>query len=256
MKFTVGIAAYNEEKTLPKTIPLMLEHLGKNHLIISACGSDTIRIANELAKKDERIIIIEEHKREGKAAALNKILKAAKTEVIILTDADVIPEKGSFELISEHFKKPNIGYVSGRAIALNNDKSVFTFYANFSYGTMHELRLKCHKLPTGYLFGIRKSSVSPIPDCHSEDALIGTMISSNGYEFVYEPKAVVKVVGGVMAVNPVAYVCPVCMSTKGSFISSSIAFNILTNSFEICSSYFVSISFISCNIFCLLSSER
>ena len=124
---------------------------------------------------------------------MNKILKAAKTEVIILTDADVIPEKGSFELISEHFKKPNIGYVSGRAIALNNDKSVFTFYANFSYGTMHELRLKCHKLPTGYLFGIRKSSVSPIPDCHSEDALIGTMISSNGYEFVYEPKAVVKV---------------------------------------------------------------
>ncbi len=191
MHFTVAIAAYKEEKTLPKTIPLMLEQLGSNELIIAACGDETIKVAKSF--KDQRIKVIPEYKREGKAAALTKIFKKAKHNILILTDADVIPEKGSFELLARHFKNPKVGCVSGRVVALNADKSIFTFFAHFAYDSMHELRMAGHRLPTGYLFAIRKGVINEVPKCYSEDALIGAMINRAGYEFVYEPESVVRV---------------------------------------------------------------
>jgi cellulose synthase/poly-beta-1,6-N-acetylglucosamine synthase-like glycosyltransferase len=189
--YTLGIAAYNEERTLPKTVPKMLEQLKDNELIIVACGEETIKAAKSF--KDQRIRVIEEHKREGKAAALNKIFSAASNDIIVLTDADVLPKADAFGKLTRHFEDDNVGCVSGRVIPLNRDKTIYTFFSKFAYDTFHAMRMAGHKLPTGYLYAVRKSAVSRVPDCYSEDALIGAELNSKGWKFVYEPEAEVGV---------------------------------------------------------------
>ena len=104
---TVIIPAYNEERSLEKTI-LSVKALDyphkKLHIIVVDDGSKdrTRQIGEYWAKKERNIHFITQHN-QGKAAALNNALQATKTPYFACLDADSFVEAPSAKAMIESF---------------------------------------------------------------------------------------------------------------------------------------------------------
>lgn len=99
-KVSIIMGIYNCEKTLKKSIDSILNQTYENwELIMCDDGStdNTYEIANEYAKKDERIKLIKNSKNMGLAKSLNNCLKISSGEYIMRHDGDDIMIKDRIE---------------------------------------------------------------------------------------------------------------------------------------------------------------
>lgn len=92
---TVGIPAYNEERSIENTIKSVLKQKGNFILerIIVACDGcvdKTVIIAKRLALKYPKITVIDNKIRKGKTSRLNQIHKLSSSDFLMTLDADVI----------------------------------------------------------------------------------------------------------------------------------------------------------------------
>ncbi len=200
---TIGIPAYNEEKTIQRSIENIVSQNIKQEyeilVVTGGCTDNTDKIVRKLSKKYNQIKLLSGKKRTGKAAAMNRLVREAKGKIIIQTDADVLIEKNSIKKILKHFQDPKVGLVSGRPIPVIPESSVFYDWVRMSYEKMHKIRLKELRERkfwhvTGYLCGIRKSAYVNIPpDSIIDDAVFGLLVWKNNWKINYEPEARVHV---------------------------------------------------------------
>jgi len=82
---------------------------GKSEVIISddASTDDSLSVLNELAK-DHNIKVLLNEKNRGFAPTVNKGVKAASGEIIILLNTDIYPEKDFLEPLLAHFKEKQV----------------------------------------------------------------------------------------------------------------------------------------------------
>lgn len=192
---SVGIAAYNEEKNIENTLRKWLDEPINEIIVISDSSTDkTNEIIKRISKKDKRVRLIEREKREGKPSAINEILKRVKGQIIIMTDADLHPKKGSTNYLLKHFKDKKVGLVAGHPILIDA-KGMVGYWSKISFDIMHKKRLKNIELDvTGNLYAIRKGIVKKIPtEVMIEDTYVALMAKKKGYDIVYEPNAQVYV---------------------------------------------------------------
>jgi cellulose synthase/poly-beta-1,6-N-acetylglucosamine synthase-like glycosyltransferase len=135
----------------------------------------------------------------GKPAALNLAFMAAKHDILILTDGDVLPGENAVEKLLEKFVDKRVGVVSGRPIPMNSKDNVFGYWAHLltEVGAHRERLYKVNKggyIPcSGYLMAIR-NVLSNIPEnALSDDAVITYKIWKQGYRISYAPEAKVYV---------------------------------------------------------------
>ncbi|MBI5224947.1 glycosyltransferase [Candidatus Micrarchaeota archaeon] len=193
---TVGIPAYNEDRTIRKSIESGLAPREVSEVIVVASGStdNTIPIVREMARKNKRIRLIVEKERRGKGSAVNIIFAKAKESIIVMTDADLtFPAKSISELLRK--MTPKTGAVSGRPQYFAKTP-MFGWWGNFASECISRQREKnrnWHGI-SGYLYAIRKGAIGKIPNgVKSEDAYIGSMVREKGFEISYAPKAIVNV---------------------------------------------------------------
>ena len=67
---------------------------------------------------------------KGKSFALNLLLKKIESEILILTDGDVILGNNSINEIIELFKDPLIGCVTGRVVSANSKKNKYGYWSH------------------------------------------------------------------------------------------------------------------------------
>lgn len=98
---SILVPAWNEKLLIKKCIGNLVESTYTNYeIIILAGGSDgTFEVAANLSLSNQKIKAFEEKQRGGKMGALNKGLKLAKGEIIILVDADTLVEKKWLEYL-------------------------------------------------------------------------------------------------------------------------------------------------------------
>ncbi|TMI37034.1 glycosyltransferase [Candidatus Bathyarchaeota archaeon] len=116
---SVIIPTYNEAPVIAKKIANLLENnypLDKLEVIITDGGSKdgTVEIARELLeRRSVRARILTQRERRGKSYGVNVALSAAKNEIICLSDAECMWEKGALHNALKYISDPSIGSVTG-----------------------------------------------------------------------------------------------------------------------------------------------
>jgi cellulose synthase/poly-beta-1,6-N-acetylglucosamine synthase-like glycosyltransferase len=198
-KITIGIAGYNEEKTIRKSIQSGLDSkppVSEVIVVASGCTDGTENEIRKAMEKDPRVKLIVEKSRRGKGSAINRILLAATGDLIVMTDADLTYDPDSINELIKKFDK-NTGVVSGRPQYYAKNP-MFDWWGEFASECASRQRIarekKGFRAISGYLYALRSGIVDKIPhSAKSEDAFIGELVGQAGYKIGYAPKAVVNV---------------------------------------------------------------
>src|SRR6266705_1707244 len=192
---SIGIMAYNEEANIVHTLRAVLEqhgtsiHIEEIIVVASGCTDRTVAIVTEIARQEPRVRLCIQEKREGKASAINLFLKQARSPVVVLIGADVIPETSALENLCAPFKDPKIGMVGGRPVPVN-DPSTFMGHAVQLLWRLHDRVARIHP-KLGEVIAFR-NVISGIPTNSRVDEIsIQALISQLGFQLIYTPDCVV-----------------------------------------------------------------
>lgn len=195
LKFSVGICAYNEEKTIGRLLGFLLKEKFKNTIldevivVASGCTDRTEDVVCKFSQRDRRIKLITEKERRGKASAVNLIIQNSRNRTIILESADTVPAKGAIEKLALALQNPEVGLVGGRPIPRNSPDSLIGFAVNLQWKLHHLICLDNPK--AGELVAFKKIFKRIHPKTAVDEAIIECLITSQGYKICYEPKAIV-----------------------------------------------------------------
>ena len=193
---SIGVCVYNEEKNIANLLNSLLsqkttEPIKEIIVVSSACSDKTDEIIeNNFLKSNQRIFLIKQKKREGKASAINIFLKYASGDIMVLESGDTIPAEDTIENLTKPFKNPKIGMTGGHPIPINDPNTFIGFTVHLLWSLHNRLALEHPKL--GELVAFRRDLVRKIPtDTAVDEAYIEALINRQGCELKYVPDAVV-----------------------------------------------------------------
>jgi biofilm PGA synthesis N-glycosyltransferase PgaC len=193
---SIGIMAHNEEANIGQLLEAVLiqrfatARLKEIFVVASGCTDRTERIAQEFSEKDQRIKLLVQDHREGKASAINLFLSHASADIYILESADTVPEEGALEKLIAPFANPSVGMTGAHPIPVNGTDTFIGFAVHLLWSLHHKIALVNPKL--GELVAFR-GFVRKIPhDTAVDEASIEATVRQAGYELRYVPKAIVR----------------------------------------------------------------
>ncbi|MGI8419921.1 MAG: glycosyltransferase [Candidatus Levyibacteriota bacterium] len=143
LSVSICIPAYNEGKNIKKLLHALsmqvtkYVEIKKIIVVCSGCTDKTENCVKAFAKANKKIILITEKQRNGKASAINRFLKIAHEEIVVIESADTIPEKDTIEKLCIPFlKDKSIGMTGGAPIPVN-DPNTFLGYIIHSWWWFH-----------------------------------------------------------------------------------------------------------------------
>lgn len=196
-EITVLIAAYNEENYIEEKIvnTLQLDY-PKNKLSIFVVTDGSTDSTPELVKKFHAVKLFHEPARKGKIHAVNRVMKAVDTTIVIFSDANTILNKQALRNIVRHYQDPSVGGVAG-------EKRIFKKAEDNASGAGEGIYWKYESFlkrkdaevysivgAAGELFSVRtKLYQDPAENIIIEDFYLSMKIAASGYRFMYEPEA-------------------------------------------------------------------
>ena len=191
----VGIMAYNEEANIGRLLEALLGQqsetvdIAEIIVIASGCTDRTEEIVEAFVARDDRVQLIQQPKREGKASAVNLLLRNTKREVVVLQSADTLPRPHTIEALVSPFADPQVGMVGGRPVPTNPSDTFMGYGVHLLWDLHHQVSLKHPKM--GELIAFR-NIFRQIPfDSAVDEASIEPLIIGQGMCLLYAPEAVV-----------------------------------------------------------------
>ena len=192
---SMGIMAYNEEANIGRMLQAVVSqrtakaNLTEIVVVASGCTDHTESIVQDWAKRDPRVHLVVQARREGKAAAFNQFLPRANEKIVVVCSADLLPEPEAIEELIAPFADPAVGMTTGRPVPVNDPKTFMGFAAHLLWELHHHINLRQFK--GGEMIAFR-NIFERIPHHTSVDeASIEPVIRAQGYEVRYVPTAVV-----------------------------------------------------------------
>jgi len=111
---SVLVPAFNEEKTIQETIEAIfnIDYPIEEVIILNDGSKDRTReISEELLKKYPKLKLVNKEN-SGKGDSINRGIKMAVGELIVVVDADSYPDKNSFNKLTGYFDDEKIGAVT------------------------------------------------------------------------------------------------------------------------------------------------
>jgi len=202
MEITFLIPCYNEEAILKRKIKNCLELSYpqiKEIVIVDDFSTDkTARIARALARKNPKITFLSNQFKKGKAGALLTGIEHAKTDLICISDVDVLLEKGSLKKMASTLKNPKIGMVGGalKPVFFNPETKRYIDCRGLWDKVFDQIKTiisKIDSLPLqhGQFIIIRKSlGVFPRPGIQADDIDLAIRTRLKGFRSVLVPESV------------------------------------------------------------------
>jgi biofilm PGA synthesis N-glycosyltransferase PgaC len=201
LKTTIGICAFNEEHN----INFLLQNLISEQdlpedcrilVVCSGCTDRTLDVVKEFQAKDKRIEPIIEKTRKGKANALNRIFEDARgsADVLILANADALPERGSIVNLVSELATSNAGVVFAQPVPFKGPEGICYRITKVIWRLHHLISLLRNPKLSGELCSIRTTCLRPIPeDVTTDEPYIELAVRKQGYKIRYLPEAVVHI---------------------------------------------------------------
>lgn len=196
MSITIGVCVFNEEKNIEKLLNSLLNQKCSRPIIeiivVSSGSSDRTDdiVKNESLISNLKVILLTQETREGKASAINLLLKHARGEIVVLESGDTLPAENTIERLTEPFKNPRVGMTGGHPVPINNPDTFLGFTVHLLWKMHHKLALQKPKL--GELVAFRRDLVHEIPtDTAVDEAFIEALLDKQGYQLEYVPSAIV-----------------------------------------------------------------
>jgi biofilm PGA synthesis N-glycosyltransferase PgaC len=200
MSTAVGIMAYNEGASIAASVRSVLAQqgphvdLGRVTVVASGCTDDTVIRARSAGENDPRFLIMEQSKREGKAAAITALLGSlAGEDKVVLVGGDTVLPPGSLNALLAPLADETVGMVGGHPVPLNQRDTTMGRVVHLLWELHHQVALRTPKL--GELVAFRRV-LSEVPrDSAVDEAEIEALVRDQGLRLVYAPEAVVNMRG-------------------------------------------------------------
>jgi poly-beta-1,6-N-acetyl-D-glucosamine synthase len=192
---SIGVMAYNEEENVGNLLSALISQrtecaaIREIFVVASGCTDSTLAVVRECSKKDERIRLIAQARRLGKAAAVNAFIAAAQENVLVLCSADLLPTKDTIDALVNPFGDAEIGLTAARPCPVNDPGRFAGFAAHLLWNLHHEINLVSFK--AGELIAFRKVFQRIPVQTAVDEAYIEPIIRGQGYRVLYVPTAVV-----------------------------------------------------------------
>jgi len=146
-------------------------------------------IVKDYSKRDPRVCLISQEKREGKVSAINEFLKIAKSDYLVLESADTVPDKQTIEKLCLPLKRERIGMTGAHPVPVNDERSFLGYICHLEWDLHDKISRKTPKC--GELVAFKKV-FSKIPsDVAVDEAWIEYEILKRKYQIEYVKEAIV-----------------------------------------------------------------
>jgi cellulose synthase/poly-beta-1,6-N-acetylglucosamine synthase-like glycosyltransferase len=198
-KVSLIIAAYNEEKILEEKIRncFELEYPREDLEILIGSDGSSDRTEAIAAQYAPGVKLFAFPKREGKASVLNRLVPAARGEILVFCDANTMLLKNVLQKLTAPFEDENVGSVCGKLILHDAGESALGIGESMYWNLESEIKKQEGRLGTviganGGIYAIRKELYSPIPVGVKvmDDFYVTTRVLCAGKDVVYEPQAI------------------------------------------------------------------
>jgi poly-beta-1,6-N-acetyl-D-glucosamine synthase len=192
---SMGIMAHNEEANIGRLLEALVTQklrevsLSEIVVVASGCTDKTEVIVQDWAKRDQRIHLIVQDKRSGKASAINEYLPQACERIIVLCSADLLPEADALERLVAPFGDPEVGMATSHPVPVNDPGRFMGFAAHMLWGLHHKINLTSFK--SGEMIAFRKIFERIPYHTAVDEASIEPVVRGQGYQAQYVADAVV-----------------------------------------------------------------
>lgn len=197
-RVTLVVASYNEAEVLTQKIQNSLDlDYPEDKLQIYFITDGSNDNSTEIISAHPRIKLFFKPEREGKVAAINRVMPFVTTPIVVFSDANTFLNKGCIREIVKHYSNEKTGAVAGEKKVLDLNKTGDAASAGEGLYWKYESFLK--KLDAefysvvgaaGELFSIRTELFEPTAkDVLLDDFIISLKICQKGYRVAYEPNA-------------------------------------------------------------------
>jgi cellulose synthase/poly-beta-1,6-N-acetylglucosamine synthase-like glycosyltransferase len=199
---TVLIPVYNEEGTIAEKVAntLALDYPPERLEVLVASDGSTdgteAAVRHFEAETAGRVRLLALPRR-GKAFALNDGARAARGEILVLTDANTLLESESLRHLVAPFADPQVGGVCGNkkqrpaagGDATGEGENLYWRWDKWQKAL--ESRAGSIFAADGTLYAVRRDLYVPIADpAQADDIAVSARVVLQGYRLLYEPRAV------------------------------------------------------------------
>ena len=180
---SIIVPVYNEQGAIERKIEnLFAVNYDKDKMEVifvdSASDDGTTELLRKIQCEEryrDKVKLILQPKRCGKAFAINEALKVARGEIIVLTDANAIFHENSLLNLCRNFDDPGIGAVGGK-LSIPPDSFASSLYSSFfdifrNNVRISESKLDCPSFFSGELIGFRRGLIDKLDDDAISDDL-------------------------------------------------------------------------------------
>ena len=197
---TVAIAAHDEADSIAGRIEDVFAQEASGatiaEVIVGSDGSrdETDAIVRGLAAREPRLRLVR-LERAGQTTTQAALFETARSEVIVLTDAETRFAPGCLARLADVFRDPVVGCATGRlewrdeeATATSSNEGMYWRYERWIRSL--ESRAGFLTAVTGALLAVRRSAYRPVPATASMDHLLPLYVREEDGVVVYVPSAV------------------------------------------------------------------
>lgn len=191
----VGITAYNEEANIAKLLAALLTQktetvvIDEIIVVASGCTDRTEVIVEEFVARDSRVRLLRQAQREGKASAVNLLMRNTRAEIVVLHSADTLPRPHTIEALVAPLHDPRVGMVGGHPVPANSQDHFMGYGVHLLWELHHQMSLQHPKM--GELIAFRNIFRQIPYDSAVDEASIEPLIIGQGLRLHYAPDAVV-----------------------------------------------------------------
>ncbi len=195
---TLVISAFNEELTIAKKLEntLALDYPKEKIevMVVSDASTDqTDPIVSGFS--DRGINILRLPQRQGKTAGLNAALRAARGEIVVFSDANILYRRDAIGNLIRNFADAEVGCVTGDSRYEDAEPSEAHAQESAYWGYERFIRSMESRVGStvggdGAIFAIRRELYTPLPAEAINDLVTPLEIVARGYRAIFEPAAV------------------------------------------------------------------